>query len=110
MMVVLAALLGQDNLLALAVLLVVTIPLAWAWQRLAFLRVSYTRRLSETRVFEGERVTLSITVKNAKWLPLAWIRIIDQMPLVLEPKEKKLAPSSIPLMGVLETRASLLSN
>lgn len=110
MMVVVAALLGQDSLLALAVLLVVTIPLAWAWQRIVFLRVAYTRHLSETRVFEGERVTLTLTVRNAKWLPLAWIRISDHMPLILEPQEKKLAPSSIPLTGYLETRASLLNN
>ncbi len=107
-MVVFAALLGQETLLTLAALLVVSLPLAWVWQRVAFLRVAYQRHLNETRVFEGEQVTLTLRVSNRKWLPLAWLRVTDQMPLALSPREKPLAPSHIPLTGFLEARASLL--
>jgi uncharacterized protein (DUF58 family) len=64
--------------------------------------------LNETRVFEGEQVTLTVRVGNGKWLPLAWLRVVDQMPLALEPLEKPLAPSHLPLTGLLETRATLL--
>ncbi len=107
-MVVFAALLGQEALLVLASLLVTIIPLAWAWQRAAFYRVTYERQLSETRVFEGERVALTLRLSNHKWLPLAWIRVTERMPLNLSPEEKPLAPSHIPLTGFLEQRASLL--
>lgn len=109
-MVVLAALLGQATLLTLSALLVVVLPLAWVWQRVAFLRVSYQRHLNETRVFEGEHVRLTLTVTNGKWLPLAWIKVNDRIPQILEPQEKKLAPAHIPLTGILETRASLLGH
>lgn len=108
MLVILAALLGQETLLTLASLLVITLPLAWVWQRVAFLGVTYQRVLNETRVFEGERVVLSLRVSNRKWLPLAWLRVNDQMPLALTPQEKPLAPSHLPLTGILESRASLL--
>lgn len=107
-MVVFAALLGQETLLVLATLLVTTLPIAWAWQRVAFHRVVYERQLSETRVFEGERVRLTLRLANRKWLPLAWIRVSDQMPLVLQPEEKPLSPSHIPLTGFIDQRASLL--
>lgn len=109
-MVVLAALFGQETLLTLASLLVITIPFSWLWQRVAFYRVSYQREMDETRVFEGERVTLTLRVTNQKWLPLAWLRVSDQMPLAIAPEEKALAPAHIPLTGFLETRASLLWN
>jgi len=88
---------------------VTLLPIGWAWQRLAFWRVSYERHLSETRVFEGERVTLNLRLTNRKWLPLAWIRVTDRLPLAISPEEKPLAPSHIPLTGFLEQRASLLS-
>lgn len=110
MLVILAALLGQETLLTVATLLVVTIPFAWLWQRVAFFGVTYKRELNETRVFEGEEVTLTLRVSNRKWLPLAWLRVNDQMPLALAPQEKALSPSHIPLTGILESRASLLWN
>lgn len=110
MMVFLAAIFGQETLLTIASLLVITLPLAWVWQRLAFLRVTYHRQLNETRVFQGEQVTLTLRVTNRKWLPLAWLRVTDQMPLAISPLEKPLAPSHLPLTGILESRASLLWN
>lgn len=110
LMVFFAALLGQTSLLLLATLLVITLPVAWAWQRLVLDRVSYERRLDEMRVFEGERVTLTLRLTNHKWLPLAWIRVVDRLPLAISPEEKPLAPSHIPLTGFLELRASLLGH
>ncbi len=110
MMVILAALLGQETLLTLAALLVIIIPFAWVWQRLAFLGILYRRELDETRVFEGETVKLTLRVSNRKWLPLAWLRVSDRMSLAIAPTEKSLSPSHIPLTGFLESRASLLWN
>ncbi len=109
-MVVLATIFGQETLLTIASLLVITLPLAWVWQRVAFVGVTYHRQLNETRVFEGEQVTLTLRVSNRKWLPLAWLRVTDQMPLAISPLEKPLSPSHLPLTGMLESRASLLWN
>jgi uncharacterized protein (DUF58 family) len=108
MMLVFAALLQQPSLLLLASLLLTIVPVAWVWQRVAFWNVTYERKFDETRVFEGERVTLSLRLTNSKWLPLAWIRVTDRWPLALPPEEKPLGPSHIPLVGFLEQRASLL--
>ena len=66
--------------------------------------------MNETRVFEGEQVTLTLRATNRKWLPLAWLRVSDQLPLAVSPQEKPLSPSHIPLIGFLESRASLLWN
>lgn len=109
-MLILAAVLGQEALLTLASLLVIALPLAWVWQRVAFHGVSYQRQLDETRVFEGEHVRLTLRISNRKWLPLAWVRVTDRMPLALSPTEKPLSPSHVPLTGFLESRASLLWN
>jgi uncharacterized protein (DUF58 family) len=108
LMLIFAALFQQPSLLVLASLLLTTIPIAWVWQRVAFWRLTYERQLGEHRVFEGERVTLSLRLSNQKWLPLAWVRVTDQLPLALPPEEKALSPSHIPLVGYLEQRASLL--
>ncbi|MGE5137941.1 MAG: DUF58 domain-containing protein [Rudaea sp.] len=108
MMLLLAAVLQQPYLLLLSSLLLTVVPVAWVWQRVAFLNVGYERKLNETRVFEGERVALTLRLANRKWLPLAWIRVDDRLPLALQPEERPLSPSSIPLVGVLDQRASLL--
>jgi uncharacterized protein (DUF58 family) len=108
MLLVFAAILQQPSLLLLASLLLTIVPIAWVWQRLAFWNVTYERKLDETRVFEGERVTMSLRLTNHKWLPLAWLRVTDRLPLAIPPEEKPLAPSYIPLVGFLEQRASLL--
>ncbi len=110
LMVVFAVVLGQEQLLVLATLLVTTLPIAWLWQRAAFWRVTFERHLSETRVFEGEKVTIDLRLSNLKWLPLAWIRVSDRWPLVIAPEEKALSPSHIPLTGFLDRRASLLGH
>src|ERR1041385_6248516 len=96
LMVIFAAVLGQESLLVLASLLATIIPLAWVWQRVALWHVTYERHLSETRVFEGERVTLTLRLANRKWLPLAWIRVTDRVPLAIPPEEKPLAPAHVP--------------
>jgi uncharacterized protein (DUF58 family) len=106
-MVVLGVAFQSNALIVLAALLLTVIPIAWAWNRVAFWRVSYDRALDETRVFVGETVDLRIRVGNLKFLPLAWIRIDDQMPSILQPTGKELAPSHIPLTGFLSQSATL---
>ncbi len=107
LMILLGAAVQSNSLLVLAALLLVVIPVAWAWNRVALYRVSYERQLSEHRVFVGETVDLSVRVSNRKILPLAWVTIDDRFPETLAPENKTLAPSHTPLSGYLSQRAAL---
>ncbi len=75
--------------LALAGLL----ALSWLWDRLSLVRLRYRRHFSESRAFLGEEVTLTLTVHNAKPLPLL-LEIEDAFPgeLLIEGCEKALNP------------------
>lgn len=110
LMILLGAAVQSSSLLILAALLLVVIPVAWAWNRVALYRVSYERKLSESRVFVGETVDLSVRLSNRKILPLAWITVHDRFPQTLAPTNKTLAPSHLPLIAYLEHRAALGSN
>lgn len=110
LMILLGAAVQSNSLLVLATLLLVVIPVAWAWNRVALYRVTYERQLSEHRVFVGETVDLSVRVSNRKILPLAWVTINDRFPETLAPENKTLAPSHIPLSGYLSQRAALGAN
>lgn len=107
MMVLLGALVRSEALITLAAMLLVIIPVSWAWNRVSLWRVSYDRTLSEHRVFVGETVDLSVRVNNRKILPLAWVKVDDRFPLVLSPENKPLEPSHIPLMAFLTNHAAL---
>jgi len=70
----------QDSLLIMSTLLLTVIPVAYLWNRYALRSVVYQRRLSEKRAFVGEEVALSIQVANRKILPVAWLKVEDELP------------------------------
>lgn len=70
-------------LLAAALCLFVVPAVAWAWNTLSLFGVHYTRQLSETRAFLGETVELTLTVRNAKFLPIPWLHVLDVFPAAL---------------------------
>lgn len=47
--------------------------------------VAYSRKASETRLFCGEDVSLTLTLTNARSWPAAWVTVRDQFPRSLEP-------------------------
>jgi uncharacterized protein (DUF58 family) len=75
-----------------------------AWSRLCFIGVTAGRSLSETRVFPGESVNLTLYVFNRKPLPLPWIQVDDRLPagLVNDPAQAGMEA------GLLRQRAALL--
>jgi uncharacterized protein (DUF58 family) len=107
MMVLLGALVRSEALITLAAMLLVIIPVSWAWNRVSLWRVSYERTLNENRVFVGETVDLSVRVNNRKILPLAWVKVDDRFPQILSPENKPLAPSHLPLTAFLTHHAAL---
>ncbi len=82
----------------MAILLAVT---HW-WRLRALDKVKYIRRPFYRRGFPGERVDLTLEVRNEKFLPLSWLRVEDPWPLAIGPEnEDQLAPSHVPDKGLL---------
>lgn len=75
--------LRQPALLALGVLLGTVGPVTWFWSRYALHGIEYERTLGETRAFVGEKVPVTFSLTNRKWLPLAWVRVHDNVPETL---------------------------
>ncbi|MBI2165289.1 MAG: DUF58 domain-containing protein [Chloroflexi bacterium] len=81
---------------------------AWLWGRLSLERVSYQRKLSQARLFPGEKTTLSISVTNRKALPLSWLRLEDRLreELAVEGRELEVAAQVRTMALVHETSLS----
>ncbi len=75
-------------LVAILLLLILTITDVWALYCLDNLH--YQRHFSEKRALFGEEITLSLSVENAKLLPLPWLEIADTIPRALPIKGHKL--------------------
>ncbi|MFQ5594029.1 MAG: DUF58 domain-containing protein [Anaerolineae bacterium] len=106
-LLVLGAILGQSALLLIAVLLVTVLPVSWLWNRLVLRRVAYERSLTEQRVFAGETVDLSVSLANAKLLPIPWLKVEDLVPSDLELSGRSLGSSHIPRRNSLTHTTSL---
>lgn len=91
----------------LAMLLLVTGSLAWAWARLALVGVRYDRRLSADHAFAGESVELTLRLANEKPLPLAWVRVADGVPAELDFGALPLGASARPRRRTLVHLAAL---
>jgi uncharacterized protein (DUF58 family) len=61
---VLSAALRHSGLLLITLLVATATALAWLWDRWVLRRVQYTRELTASRAFAGERVQVSVTVTN----------------------------------------------
>lgn len=80
----LGAVLRESVLILIGLLTLLTIGGGWLWSRAIFRNVVVARTLRSERVFPGEQVTLQIHVINRKLLPLAWLKIEDQLPSALQ--------------------------
>ncbi|RME43329.1 MAG: DUF58 domain-containing protein [Chloroflexi bacterium] len=106
-LLILGAILGQSALLLIAILLVTVVPVSWLWNRLVLKRVTYSRAFSEQRVFAGETINLSVSLANAKLLPVPWLKVQDQFPAELEVVGRRLEASHIPRRMYLTHTISL---
>lgn len=93
----LLALLFQNIYLSIAggALLVIA-GAAWLWNEWALHELRYERRLSETRAFPGEEVTLTLALNNHKLLPLTWLVVRDLFPsgLPIDGRELPVNPAT----------------
>ena len=56
------------------------------WARLAFARVTYSRKTSRSRAFAGDELALESVLANPRLLPLPWIEVWEQLPEALQPE------------------------
>jgi len=102
-----AVILRQVPLLLVALLFFLASGVARLWARYALERVEYVRRLSASRVFFGETVTLEVGIANRKILPLPWVHVQDEVPQEVTFLKGKPSPSHKPTRDVLSSVMSL---
>jgi len=92
----------------LALMLMLISLLARAWTRRALRGVTYTRRLTYARGYPGETLPVAVEAENRKFLPVAWLRVIDDVHVAVGPQDERLLrPSHIPEIGLLVSLYSL---
>ncbi|HET7770658.1 MAG TPA: DUF58 domain-containing protein [Chloroflexota bacterium] len=70
----------QEPLTLFALALVLAALVSQLWRRYCLTGVEYRRRLDRRRVAFGETLQMEVEVVNRKLLPLAWLRIFDELP------------------------------
>lgn len=66
---------------------------SYVWDRYCLARVEYRRTFAPRRAFYGETVTVTMEVTNRKPLPLAWLEVLDELPVELEVQKGRVIPS-----------------
>ncbi|MFO7682329.1 MAG: DUF58 domain-containing protein [Chloroflexota bacterium] len=67
--------------IGLGLILLLIVGLSTLWKNLSLLGVTYERHFDRTRVFPGEKITMTVTVSNHKPLPLTWVQFKDTLPI-----------------------------
>jgi uncharacterized protein (DUF58 family) len=83
-MLLLATILRQGALAALALGLAIAGGASELWARHCLTEVTYRRRFGAKHLIYGEETTLSLEFINAKMLPLAWLMVYDEFPAQVE--------------------------
>lgn len=78
--IILAAWLRHDQLLLVGLLLALVGVTSHVWAYYCLTAVSYKRHFSQTHLFFGDELELSLEIVNAKPLPLAWLIAVDEYP------------------------------
>jgi uncharacterized protein (DUF58 family) len=81
--IVVSFLLRQPLLLVIGLLGLLVVGMADIWINFCLRNLRYSRQLSEQRVLFGEEITLSLSIENAKLLPLPWLEVEDSIPQAL---------------------------
>jgi uncharacterized protein (DUF58 family) len=97
----------QPLLLVIGLLGVIVLAVTDIWAKYCLQDLHYQRNFSEQRALFGEEVTLSLSIENAKLLPLPWLEIEDSVPRQLTFKGRHLRISTARNMVILENLFNL---
>src|SRR5947209_11626580 len=92
----------QSLLIVVGLLVLLVIGTTDIWYTYCLRHLHYQRQFSEQRVLFGEQVTLSLTVENAKLLPLPWLEVEDTIPRALTLAGQQLRVSVIGDTAILD--------
>ncbi len=81
--IIMSLLIRQPLLLVVGLLGALVLLATDTWAKYCLQDLRYQRQFSEQRVLFGEEITLSLSVENAKLLPLPWLEIEDSVPRTL---------------------------
>ena len=84
---------SQPAISLLAATVFATAGASWLWTRQANAGLHYDRRLSETRAFRGEHLTVTFKLENRSWLPLAWVEVDEHVSDRVRPRDVSQLPS-----------------
>src|SRR5438067_13077779 len=73
----------QPLLIVIGLLILIVLGTTDIWVTYCLEHVHYSRQFSEQKVLFGEEITLSLSVENAKLLPLPWLEVEDRVPRAL---------------------------
>ena len=92
----------QSLLIVVGLLVLLVIGTTDIWYTYCLRHLHYQRQFSEQRALFGEQVTLSLTVENAKLLPLPWLEVEDTIPRALTMAGQQLRVSVIGDTAILD--------
>ena len=94
--------------IAVGVGLFVIVGISTWWRRVSLSGVTYERSFDKNHVFPKEPLTMTLTVSNAKPLPLTWLQFKDEAPLApVERGQFSLLASEITGNYILENTFSM---
>jgi uncharacterized protein (DUF58 family) len=97
----------QPLLLVIGFLGVLVLVSADVWAKYCLQNLQYQRSFSEHHALFGEEVSLSLSIENAKLLPLPWLEVEDSVPRELAIKGRHMHISTTRNMVILENLFSL---
>jgi uncharacterized protein (DUF58 family) len=100
-LVLAGGLLREGILVIIAGLVTMALGSALIWKHWAMTSLLYERTFSQTRLFPGETIDVTIRVINRKPLPLPWLEIWDEFPKALPLTRGRLEISPFPNVGLL---------
>jgi uncharacterized protein (DUF58 family) len=101
--ILIALLFRQPLILIVGVLALLVVAIVHVWATYCLTNLRFERVLSEKRALFGEEVTLSVTVENAKLLPLPWLEIEDAVPRALSVRGRRLRIQPVTNRSILES-------
>src|SRR6266699_5450766 len=81
--ILVSLLIHQPLLFLLGLLVLLILATADIWAKFCMHDLRYSREFSENRVLFGEEITLSVSLENAKLLPLPWVELGESVSLSL---------------------------
>ena len=107
LLIVVGLIAKQRALFVLAACLLTVIPVAWWWKQRSLRRVRYERRFDRRCAFPDETIEMSVRITNRKLLPLSWLEVRDEIPMVMPLVRGALVPTHVPQVGTLNNALSL---